>query len=133
MDFDSVLIEASFALGKHSGKCNLTPDGAAMFSRLLDLTVRAGMASTPDLWESPETGRAYLLGVVAEIAQLAAKTAGAGHDLTGEILRRAANDLIERERRRFGLPRLDPSEFVLSKFCFCYVLTDLFDPPPDRS
>lgn len=133
MDTDSVLIEASFALGRHSGKCNLTPDGARMFSRLLDLTVRAGIAETPDAWESQETGRTYVLGVVAEIAKLAAQAAGPSHELTGEVVRRAANQVIDRERKRFGIPRRDPGEFVRSKFCFCYVLTDLFDPPPDRS
>jgi len=133
MDTDSVLIEASFALGRHAGKCSLTPDGARMFSRLLDLTVRAGIAETPDAWESPDTGRNYVLGVVAQIAEQAASAAGPSHELTAEIVRQAANQVIDKQRKSLGIPRPDPTQRVLSTFCFCYLLNNLFDPPPDRS
>jgi hypothetical protein len=45
MDADSAIIEAAFTLGKYAGTANLTPDGARMFARLLDLTVRPGIAT----------------------------------------------------------------------------------------
>lgn len=127
MDTDSVFIEAAFMLGRHSGECNLTPEGALMFRRVLDLTVRPGLANTPELWESPESGRSYVLGVIARIAGEAAQLAGKGNELTAGVVRQAANRVIEEQRERFGMPIPDLSqEMVVSKFCFAYVLSDLF-------
>lgn len=125
MNTDSVFIEAAFALGRHSGTCDLTADGAAMFARILDLTVRAGIANTPDLWESPEYGRAYLLGVVAQVAEEAARGAGKGNEITADIIRQASNRIVGQERERLGMPAPDRSAIV-SKFCFAYALSDLF-------
>lgn len=125
MDTDSVFIEAAFALGRHSGTCELTADGAVMFSRILDLTVRAGIANTPDLWESPEYGRSYLLGVVALVAAEAERMAGKGNEITAEIIRQASNRIIDAERERLGMPAPDRTSAIVSKFCFAYVLSDL--------
>lgn len=55
MDIDSVLLGAAFMFGKHSGTCTLTLDGADMFSRVLDLPVRAGIGNAPT---SGKAGRA---------------------------------------------------------------------------
>ena len=126
MDTDSVFIEAAFMLGRHSGDSELTPEGARMFARILDLTVRAGLANKPDLWESREAGRTYVLGVVGRIAKEAARMAGKGNEITADVIRRGANRIIEQERERFGMPIPDLSGAVQSQFCFCYVLSDLF-------
>jgi hypothetical protein len=126
MNTDSVFIEAAFALGRHSGSCELTEDGAAMFARILDLTVRAGIANTPDLWASRETGRTYLLGVVARIAEEAERLAGKGNEITADVIRQASNRLIDEQRERLGMPAPDRAA-VVSKFCFAYVLSDLFE------
>jgi len=127
MHTDSVLIEAAYMLGKHSGSCSLTPDGARMFSRVFDLTIRAGIANSPNQWSSRKAGRAYALKVVARMGQAAAKLAGRGRDITAEIMQSAANSVIDSERQRFGLPLPDPRQQVLSKFCFCFVLSDIFE------
>jgi hypothetical protein len=129
MDSDSAIIEAAFTLGKHAGGCNLTPEGARMFSRLLDLTVRAGMANDPEAWESPKSGRAFVLGAIEQLATSAARAAKPGNDLTPEILRQATNQVVDEQRRKLGIPRPSPSEIVLSKFCFAYLLCELFDWP----
>jgi hypothetical protein len=126
MNTDSVFIEAAFALGRHSGTCDLTSDGAVMFSRILDLTVRAGMANTPDLWESPEFGRTYLLRVVRHVAEEAERMAGKGNEITADIIRQASNRIIDQERERLGMPAPDRTSAIMSKFCFAYVLSDLF-------
>ena len=126
MDTDSVFIEASFTLGRTSGGCQLAPEGARMFRRVLDLTVAAGLANTPELWESKETGREYVLGVVARIGEEAARLAGETREITAEIVREAANRIIERERERFKIPAPDRAGLVVSKFCFAYLLSDLY-------
>jgi hypothetical protein len=126
VDSDSVFIEASFMLARHSGDCDLTPEAAAMFARILNLTLRAGLANSPDLWESRETGRTYVLGVVARIGEEAARLAGKGGDISAEVIRQAANRIIAEQRERFGLTASRPGEQVMSKFCFAYVLSDLF-------
>ncbi|HEX6617080.1 MAG TPA: hypothetical protein VF046_12325 [Gemmatimonadales bacterium] len=125
MDTDSVFVEASFTLGRSAGGCQLSSDAARMFGRILQLTLAAGIANTPDLWESRETGRDYVLGVVARIGEEAARLAGKDREITADIIREASNRIIDRERERFGLPRPDQSA-ILSKFCFAYVLSDLF-------
>ena len=126
MDTESVFIEAAFMLGRHSGGCDLAPEGARMFARILDLTVRAGIADDPHVWESRETGRTYVLGVVARIGKEAARLAGKGNEITAEVIRQASNAVIDEERQRFGLPAIDLAGAVLSKFCFAYVLSGLF-------
>lgn len=125
MDTDSVFIEASFMLGRSAGGCQLSSGAARMFGRILELTLAAGLANTPDLWESQETGRDYVLGVVARIGEEAARLAGKDREITDDILRQASNRIIDRERERFGLP-LPDRNMVVSKFCFAYVLSDLY-------
>jgi hypothetical protein len=119
MDADSILIECAFIFGKHARKCDLTPDGAHMFSRLFDLTIRPGIAK--DEWESREVGRTYALKMFARCGEDAAKLAGTGRDITGEILRQAANQIVRHEEDRFPVIR--------SRFCFCYRETDLYRAP----
>jgi len=127
MDTDSALIEAAFTFGKHCGKCQLTPDGARMFARVFDLTVRAGIANSPKLWESRD-GRAYILGAMAQIGKGAARLAGRGQEITADIFQQAANRVIDDQRERLGMPRPDPVGRVLSKFCFAFVYSDLYEP-----
>ena len=124
MDTDTALVEAAAVFGKRSGSSELTPDGARMFSRIFDLTLRAGLANAPDVWESKESGRAYALGTIGQIAEYAAKLAGGG-DITGEIMQRAANEVIEQQRQRLGFTAL-AAESRTSVFCFAYVHSDLF-------
>jgi hypothetical protein len=124
---DSVLVEAAYTLGKHSGNCNLAPDGAAMFSRVFDLTVRAGIAVSPDQWASKKAGRSYVLEAVARMGQTAAELAGRGGDITEAIMRRAANTVVDQERQRLGIPMPERQAIVQSQFCFCYVISDLFE------
>ena len=126
MDTDSVFIEASFMLGRSSGGCQLNSDAARMFGRVLELTLAAGLATTDDLWASREKGRDYVLGVVARIGEEAARLAGKDREITADIIREASNRIIDRERERLGMPRADRS-IILSKFCFAYVLSDLFE------
>jgi hypothetical protein len=126
MDANSILAEAAFMFGKHAGTCDLTPDGAAMFSRVFDLTVRATLAENPDQWESSETGRTYALGMIAHMGEEAARLAGSGRDITDEILRRAANKFIDQERRRRGIDIDILGE--RSIFCFHYLYASLFEP-----
>ena len=129
MDSDSAIIEAAFTLGKHAGTCNLTPDGARMFSRLLDLTVRPGIANDPEAWDSPGSGRAFVLGAIEQLATSAARAAQPGNDLTPEILRQATNQVVDEQRRKLGISRPSPADFVRSKFCFAYLVSELFDWP----
>ncbi len=124
---DSVLVEAAYTLGKHSGNCNLAPDGAAMFSRVFDLTVRAGIADSPDQWASKKFGRSYVLEAVAQMGRTAAELAGQGGEITEAIMRRAANTVVDQERERQRIPRPDRQGIVVSKFCFCYVISGLFE------
>jgi hypothetical protein len=126
MDTDGAFIEASYTLGRSSGGCQLSSDAARMFGRILQLTLAAGLANSPDLWESKETGRDYVLGVVARIGEEAARLAGKNREITADMLRAASNRIIDRERERFGLPEPDRSA-ILSKFCFAYVLSDIFE------
>lgn len=125
MDTDSVFIEASFTLGRSAGGCQLSSEAARMFGRILDLTVAAGLANSPDLWESRETGRDYVLGVVARIGEEAASLAGKNREITPDVIQKAASRIIDRERERFNIPAPDRNAIV-SKFCFAYVLSDLF-------
>lgn len=129
MDADTALIEAAFTLGRHSGGAALTPEGASMFSRLLALTVRAGIANDPDAWDAPKAGRAYVLGAIERLARSAADKAGPGGALSADLLRRAACDVIDDERRKMGITRPPASDAAKSKFCFAFMDSDLFDPP----
>ncbi|HSM15876.1 MAG TPA: hypothetical protein VK845_02615 [Gemmatimonadales bacterium] len=126
MDANVILTEAAVMFGKHAGTCDLTPDGAAMFSRVFDLTVRPALAANPEQWESPDAGRSFALGMIAHIGAEAARLAGPGRDITAEILRRAANKFIDRERRRLGIDIERHGQ--RSVFCFCYLLVPLFEP-----
>lgn len=118
MNVDSILIECAFIFGKHAGTCDLTPEGTRMFSRLFDLTIRPGIANRQDQWESREAGRTYALEMFARFGEDAAKLAGAGHDITDEMLRAAANKIIAVQEKKF--------QRVLSPFCFCYRSTGLY-------
>jgi hypothetical protein len=127
MDFDSAIIEAACTLGKGAGSATLTPDGARMFSRLLDLTVRAGIANDPTAWDDPKAGRAFVLAAIQQLAAAAARAAN-GKELTADILRQATNEVVDEQRRKLGLQRPAPGG-VRSPFCFAYVASDLFDWP----
>ena len=118
MDLDSILIECTFIFGKHAGKCDLTPNGARMLSRLFDLTIRPGIANSPDQWESREVGRTYALEMFARLGEDAARLAGQGGDITDAMLHQAANKIIKDQEIRFPT--------IVSKFCFCYRATDLY-------
>ena len=126
MDSDTAIIEAAFTLGKYAGACNLTPEGARMFSRLLDLTVRPGIANDPEAWDSPKSGRTFVLGAIEQLATAAARAATPGNDLTPEILNQATNQVVDEQRRKLGITRPAPSEILRSKFCFAYMASDLF-------
>ena len=124
MDTDTALVEAAAVFGKRSGRSELTPDGARMFSRIFDLTLRAGIANNPEVWESKESGRTYALGTIGQIAEYAAKLAGGGA-ITGEVLLKAANELIDQQREQLGINAAAVSSRT-SVFCFAYVHSDLF-------
>jgi hypothetical protein len=128
MDTDTALVEAAAVFGKRSGTAELTPDGARMFARIFDLTLRAGIANAPDVWESKDAGRTYALAMIARIAEDAAKMAGNTNAITGEILQQAANRIIDEQRKRLGLEVASVSSRT-SVFCFCYVHSDLFLGP----
>lgn len=127
MDSDTAIIEAAFTLGKHAGKSTLSPEGARMFSRLLDLTVRAGIANDPEAWDDPKSGRAFVLSAIEQLAASAARAAE-GKELTPEILQHATNQIVDEQRRTFGFPAPAPGA-VKSPFCFAYVASDLFGWP----
>ena len=129
MDADSAIIEAAFTLGKYAGTANLTPDGARMFARLLDLTVRPGIANDPEAWDSPKSGRSFVLWAIEQLATSAARSAKAGGDLTPDILRQAVNEVVDEQRRRLGITQPSPSGILRSKFCFAYLASDLFTWP----
>jgi hypothetical protein len=127
MDSDTAIIEAAFTLGKHTGKATLTPEGARMFSRLLDLTVRAGIANNPEAWDDPRSGRTFVLEAIEQLAAAAARAAK-GEELTPEILREATNQVVEEQRQTLGIQPAAVSG-VKSPFCFAYVASDLFGWP----
>jgi hypothetical protein len=129
MDSDSAIIEAAFTLGKHAGACNLTPEGARMFSRLLDLTVRAGIANDPDAWDAPQGGRDFVLGAIQRLAVAAERSATPGSDLTPEVLLQAANQVVDEQRRKLGIERPTPATIERSKFCFALLVSRLFNWP----
>jgi hypothetical protein len=128
MDADSAIIEAAFTLGKHAGDCNLTPEGARMFSRMLDLTVRAGIANDPEAWDAPQGGRAFVLSAIEQLAGAAAQAAKPGGDLTPEHLRQAVNQVVDEQRRKLGIDT-SPVGIERSKFCFAYLSSRLFEWP----
>lgn len=130
MASDSAVIEAAFTLGKHAGGRTLTPDGARMFSRLLDLTIRAGIANDPEAWTADRGGRSFVLETIARLARNAAEAAGKGGELTPEILRRAASQVVDEERRRLGIQIPKATGEVTSKFCFAFMASEVFDPAP---
>jgi hypothetical protein len=132
MDTDTALIEAVFAFAKHAGTGDLTEEAAHMVSRVFDLTVRAGIASSPEAWKEKEYGRTYVLSMMGRIGEEAARLAGSGKDISGEIYGRAANIVIAEQRKRFGMPVPDTIERPRSKFCFCFVDSELFDPTESR-
>jgi hypothetical protein len=130
MDADTAIIEAAFTLGKHAGTANLTSEGARMFGRLLDLTVRPGLANDPDAWDSPKGGgRSFVLGAIEQLAASAARATEPGGDLTPEILLQATNEVIEEQRKRLGITSPEPSGIQLSKFCFAYLASSHFPWP----
>jgi hypothetical protein len=124
MDTDTALVEAAAVFGKRSGSSELTPDGARMFARIFDLTLRAGIANDPAVWESKESGRTYALKTIAQIAEYAAKLAGGGA-ITAEVMQKAANEVIDQQRDRLGVSALGITSRT-SVFCFAYVHSDLF-------
>ena len=128
MDPDTAIVEAAFTLGKHAGASNLTPEGAQMFARLLDLTVRPGIANDPEAWDDPKTGRTFVLGAIAQLAAAAARAANGG-DLTPEILQEATNRVVDEQRLKLGISRSGANEIIRSKFCFAYLGSGLFDWP----
>ncbi len=48
MDSDSVFIEASFMLARHSGDCDLTPEAAAMFALIRPIGGPTGAQRSPN-------------------------------------------------------------------------------------
>ncbi len=124
MDATDILIESGYIFGQHSDGRRLTPDAVRMFGRIFDLTVRPALAVSSRRWRHREIGRRYALNVTKRIAEAAVELAGKKGALTGQILKRAANEVIDQERDRFDIAVPLRAAAGGSKFCDAYPWTN---------